>query len=103
MLRLVVFGLALVVVAACGGSKETRAVESVLETRLMCADVEEVVITAEEGVTLHKGEELGYFQFGGSDFVMVFERASSVRLLGTPQSQIARSIDARREKLESEG
>ncbi len=47
------------------------------------AQVSSVVITAEEGVTLHKGEELGYFQFGGSDFVMVFERASNVRLLGT--------------------
>ncbi|MBT8166685.1 MAG: hypothetical protein HKO63_05275 [Acidimicrobiia bacterium] len=49
MLRLVVFGLALMVVAACGGSKEARAVESLPETPLMCADVEDVVITAEEG------------------------------------------------------
>ncbi len=48
------------------------------------AQVSSVVITADEGVTLHKGEELGYFQFGGSDFVMVFERACNVRLLGTP-------------------
>lgn len=43
--------------------------------------VSSVVITAEEGVTLRKGEELGYFQFGGSDFVMVFERASNVQLI----------------------
>lgn len=35
-------------------------------------------------MTLHKGEELGYFQFGGSDWVIVFERAANVRLLGTP-------------------
>jgi len=42
------------------------------------AQVSSVVITAEPGVTLHKGEELGYFQFGGSDFVLVFERASNV-------------------------
>jgi phosphatidylserine decarboxylase len=42
--------------------------------------VSSVVITAEEGVTLRKGEELGYFQFGGSDFVMVFERATNVHL-----------------------
>ena len=48
------------------------------------AQVSSVVITAEVGVTLFKGEELGYFQFGGSDFVMVFERSSNVRLLGTP-------------------
>jgi phosphatidylserine decarboxylase len=42
--------------------------------------VSSVVITAEVGKTLHKGEELGYFQFGGSDFVMVFERNSHVEL-----------------------
>ncbi len=45
------------------------------------AQVSSVVITAEVGVTLHKGEELGYFQFGGSDFVIVFERASNVQLI----------------------
>ena len=45
------------------------------------AQVSSVVITAEVGTTLHKGEELGYFQFGGSDFVMVFERASNVQLI----------------------
>ena len=38
------------------------------------------LITAEEGVGLLKGEELGYFQFGGSGFVLVFERASNVDL-----------------------
>jgi phosphatidylserine decarboxylase precursor len=45
------------------------------------AQVSSVVITAEVGQTLHKGEELGYFQFGGSDFVMVFERASNVQFI----------------------
>ena len=45
------------------------------------AQVSSVIITAEVGVTLHKGEELGYFQFGGSDFVMVFERSSNVQLV----------------------
>ena len=44
------------------------------------AQVSSVVITAAVGTTLHKGEEMGYFQFGGSDFVMVFERASNVEL-----------------------
>ena len=42
------------------------------------AQVSSVVITAEEGVTLAKGEEISYFQFGGSDIVMVFERAANV-------------------------
>ncbi len=46
------------------------------------AQVSSVVFTAEQGVTVRKGEELGYFQFGGSDFVMVFERASNVQLTG---------------------
>jgi phosphatidylserine decarboxylase len=46
--------------------------------------VSSVVITAEVGKTLHKGEELGYFQFGGSDFVMVFERNSHVELICQP-------------------
>lgn len=48
------------------------------------AQVSSVVITAEAGQTLHKGEELGYFQFGGSDFVLVFERASNVQLIAQP-------------------
>ena len=46
--------------------------------------VSSVVLTAEAGQTLHKGEEPGYFQFGGSDFVMVFERASNVQLISQP-------------------
>ena len=37
------------------------------------AQVSSVVITAEVGRRLQKGEEMGYFQFGGSDFVMVFD------------------------------
>ena len=44
------------------------------------AQVSSVVITATVGATLHKGEEMGYFQFGGSDFVMVFEKASNIEL-----------------------
>jgi len=46
--------------------------------------VSSVVITADVGKNLHKGEELGYFQFGGSDFVMVFERDSHVELICQP-------------------
>ena len=40
--------------------------------------------TAEEGVTLRKGEEISYFQFGGSDIVMIFERASNVSITAQP-------------------
>ena len=44
------------------------------------AVVASVVLTAEEGVTLRKGEELGYFQFGGSDVVVLFEAKRKVVL-----------------------
>jgi len=44
------------------------------------AQVSSVVMTAEVGRELRKGEELGYFAFGGSDFVMVFEQRSNVHL-----------------------
>ncbi|KAI1821859.1 putative phosphatidylserine decarboxylase [Xylaria intraflava] len=43
----------------------------------MC-QVSSVVPTAEVGRTLFKGEELAYFQFGGSDIVLVFEADSKV-------------------------
>ncbi|WP_198291005.1 phosphatidylserine decarboxylase [Mycobacterium sp. 155] len=50
--------------------------------------VSSVVITADKGVTVHKGEELGYFAFGGSDFVMVFQRKSNVLLNGRPGKHV---------------
>lgn len=43
----------------------------------MC-QVSSVIMTAEVGVTVRKGEELSYFQFGGSDIILVFECASNV-------------------------
>lgn len=42
--------------------------------------VSSVVLTAEVGRRLRKGEEMGYFQFGGSDFVMVFEGRCGAKL-----------------------
>ena len=36
--------------------------------------ISSVVITAEEGTTLVKGDEWGYFAFGGSDIIMLFEK-----------------------------
>ncbi|OTB01396.1 hypothetical protein M426DRAFT_14558 [Hypoxylon sp. CI-4A] len=44
------------------------------------AQVSSVILTAEEGKTLTKGEEVAYFQFGGSDIVMVFQKDSGVRI-----------------------
>lgn len=46
--------------------------------------VSSVVITAEVGVTLRKGEELSYFQFGGSDIVVLFEAAANVSFTAQP-------------------
>jgi phosphatidylserine decarboxylase len=43
----------------------------------MC-QVSSVVLTAEVGVTVRKGEELSYFQFGGSDIIVLFEASSNV-------------------------
>jgi phosphatidylserine decarboxylase len=36
--------------------------------------ISSVVITAEEGMRLTKGEEFGFFAFGGSDIIMLFQR-----------------------------
>jgi phosphatidylserine decarboxylase len=56
------------------------------------AQVSSVTITAEEGVTLRKGEELGYFKFGGSDFVMCFERSSNVQITAQPNVHVQQGM-----------
>ncbi|MCH5246514.1 MAG: phosphatidylserine decarboxylase [Muribaculaceae bacterium] len=48
------------------------------------AQVSSIVLTAEEGRTLHKGEEISYFQFGGSDIVTVYQEASNVSFTAQP-------------------
>ncbi|MEI6409509.1 MAG: phosphatidylserine decarboxylase [Bacteroidota bacterium] len=49
----------------------------------MC-QVSSVIMTAEVGMTLHKGEELSYFQFGGSDIILIFEASSNVSITAQP-------------------
>lgn len=44
------------------------------------AQVSSVVVTAEKGKVLRKGEEISYFQFGGSDIVLVFQSHTNVKL-----------------------
>ena len=39
-----------------------------------------VVPTVQKGESIAKGQEISYFQFGGSDVVMVFEKSANVRL-----------------------
>ena len=52
------------------------------------AQVSSIVLTAEKGVTLRKGEEISYFQFGGSDIVVLFERASNVSITAFPRQPL---------------
>jgi phosphatidylserine decarboxylase len=48
----------------------------------MC-QISSVVLTVKEGDELKKGSEISYFQFGGSDIVVVFEAASEVDITAT--------------------
>ena len=48
------------------------------------AHVSSVILTAEKGVTLRKGEEISYFQFGGSDIIVLFEAKSNVCFSAQP-------------------
>jgi phosphatidylserine decarboxylase len=54
--------------------------------------VSSVVLTASEGKLMAKGEEFGYFQFGGSDLIILFQegvkpqidKSKEMRLVGQP-------------------
>lgn len=48
------------------------------------AQVSSVVMTAEVGKKLHKGQEFAYFQFGASDHIVLFEAKSNVQLTAKP-------------------
>ncbi len=56
------------------------------------AHVSSVMLTAVEGKHMAKGEEFGYFQFGGSDIIILFQQGvdpqidtgDGFRLVGTP-------------------
>lgn len=59
------------------------------------AHVSSVILTAVEGQQMAKGEEFGYFQFGGSDIIMLFQEGvdpqidtgDGYRLFGTPAAR----------------
>ena len=54
------------------------------------AQVSSVNLTAEVGVTLAKGEEFGYFTFGGSDIIVIFDADSRIKItaeIGTHYKQ----------------
>lgn len=48
------------------------------------AQVSSVNMTAVEGSYLNKGEEFGYFLFGGSDMILLFEAGSDVVITSAP-------------------
>jgi phosphatidylserine decarboxylase len=48
------------------------------------SQVSSVILTADKGVTLRKGEEISYFQFGGSDIIVLFEAKSNVSFTAQP-------------------
>ncbi len=48
------------------------------------AQVSSVVMTAEVGVSLRKGEEISYFPFGGSEIIVMFEASSNVCFTAQP-------------------
>ena len=47
------------------------------------AQVSSVVLTPEAGASLHKGQEFGFFLFGGSDIITLYEK-DRVKLTATP-------------------
>lgn len=57
--------------------------------------VSSVVLTAVEGTQMAKGEEFGFFQFGGSDIIVLFQEgvdpeidtSDEYRLVGTPMAR----------------
>jgi phosphatidylserine decarboxylase len=48
--------------------------------------ISSTVITAETGINLRKGDEFGFFGFGGSDIIMLFQ-ADRVELTARPEVQ----------------
>lgn len=62
------------------------------------AHVSSVVLTAVEGQHMAKGEEFGFFQFGGSDIIVLFQEgvdpqidtSKDYRLVGTPIARCGR-------------
>ncbi|MFI9415215.1 phosphatidylserine decarboxylase [Nocardia gamkensis] len=87
--------------ASDGGDIGVVAVVAVVPVGM--AHVSSVVLTAVQGKRMSKGEEFGYFQFGGSDIIILFEEgvdpqidtSEDFRLVGTPvaRCRTRRTID----------
>jgi phosphatidylserine decarboxylase len=44
------------------------------------SQVSSVVLKTSDGVELPKGAEIGYFQFGGSDIILLFQRGTDLEV-----------------------
>jgi hypothetical protein len=74
----------MLLLAACGGSDEVAAVESVPDTPLMCADVENVEITAEPDGTFRFDVTVRSVETGWDKYADAWEvRAPDGTVLGT--------------------
>lgn len=62
---------------------ETEAIGHVAILPIGMGPVSSVELTPDVGAKLHKGEELGFFQFGGSDVIVLFQK-DAVNLSAEP-------------------
>ena len=56
----------------------------IIDSPIGLGQVSSIVPTAEVGRTLYKGEEISYFQFGGSDCCMAFQEKSNISFTAQP-------------------
>jgi phosphatidylserine decarboxylase len=67
------------------------------------AHASSVILTSLEGKSMGKGDEFGYFQFGGSDIIILFQEgvdpqidtSKDYRLFGTPVARVSSQRIAR--------
>ena len=57
--------------------------------------VASVNLTAMQGTTMAKGEEFGYFLFGGSDIIVLFQEGVDVQVVSDPAARKVGSMIAR--------
>lgn len=90
-------GILVLDTAGAGGDVEDVGLVGVVPVGM--SHVASVVMTAGEGTDLPKGAEFGYFEFGGSDIILLFEREVSLdvdtsdafRHVGTPAARLSRT------------
>ena len=51
------------------------------------AQVSSIVLGVEPGDVVTKGQKISHFEFGGSDFVLVFEAKAKVKVFGAVEKE----------------